>query len=158
AASCAIDSPEPLSVIVVLMPVSFSNSTATRLHQSACTEQMTLSWFCAVAGDAATTATAAAAASAECTRFDIELSSRGFLLRGYYSMAHRRAASGQLEHPARPRRFAQAASVSDPAGDVHSSEAATPSLRRQFARSRSVPGMLVAAVSRARSSARIRKS
>ena len=56
------------------------------------------------------------------------------------------------------RRFAHAASVSTPVGDVQRSAVPTATLRRQFARSRSVPGRLVAAVSRARSSAWTRKS
>src|SRR5512144_2404837 len=69
AASCAIDSPEPLSVSATLMPVSRWNSVATRLHHSPCTEQMTLS-CCAAATEAPPTRARAHAHRASRKRCD----------------------------------------------------------------------------------------
>src|SRR6476469_1614429 len=46
AISCASASPEPFSDMLTLMPVDFANTVWIMLHQSACTEQITLTWPC----------------------------------------------------------------------------------------------------------------
>jgi hypothetical protein len=47
--SCASASPEPLAVMLTLVPVVREYTVAIRLHHSACTEQMMLTWPCAAA-------------------------------------------------------------------------------------------------------------
>src|SRR5262245_42062766 len=52
AINCASASPEPLSDMLILMPVLLANTVWIMLHHSACTEQITFSWppSCAWAG------------------------------------------------------------------------------------------------------------
>ena len=53
ALSCASASPEPLAVMLTLVPVVLVYTVDIRLHHSACTEQITLTCPCAQAPETA---------------------------------------------------------------------------------------------------------
>ena len=110
AAICANDSPEPFSVIATLMPVSFSNSVAARLHHSACTGQITLSCACARGSATRATAARATAAIARSGSCAAPVRSRATVMIGHARRVNgesRRAmigADGRRPHRHRPRR------------------------------------------------------